>query len=325
MKYFIESIAMLLGREPHRPDKSEYSQEARAIHDANRQDKTRVPRVKAEVMKYKVSPRPKRWRRKRWAVIVAVNLLWVVSYQLDIQLLEGSLTASRFMGFHLADLNSSLQVMLAFKEVLINLLIGTVTVFLFWLLLGGRSFCSWVCPYHLLSEWIEILHLKLRVRGLATNVTFHRGIRSVFFVLFALLALVTGYTVYETISPTGIVSRALVYGPTVALVWVAMLLLFELFVSRRAWCRYVCPIGIVYGVVGAISPVKATYTLKNCLHEGECRKVCLVPHVLDVVKLGRSREAKIDLAADCTHCGMCVDACPTESLKFEVKGLNWLK
>ncbi len=38
-------------------------------------------------------------------------------------------------GFHMADLNSALQVMLAFKHVLINLLIGTTTVFVLW-------FCS---------------------------------------------------------------------------------------------------------------------------------------------------------------------------------------
>ena len=60
----------------------------------------------------------------------------------------------------MADLNSALQVMLAFKRMM-NLLIGTVTVFIAWWLLGGRTFCSWACPYHLLAEWAEILHLKL--------------------------------------------------------------------------------------------------------------------------------------------------------------------
>ena len=87
----------------------------------------------------------------------------------DIQLLEGALTASRFAGFHMADLNSALQVMLAFKHVVINLVIGTVTVLILWWLLGGRTFCSWVCPYHLLAEWAEILHLKLE-QGLGQGI-----------------------------------------------------------------------------------------------------------------------------------------------------------
>ena len=118
-----------------------------------------------------------------------VNLLFVVSFAFDIQILEGSLTASRFVGFHMADLNSALQVMLAYKHIVLNLVIGTVTVFLMWLLLGGRTFCSWVCPYHLLAEWAEYLHLWLVKKKIIKNHTFHRKTRSVFYVVFALLAL----------------------------------------------------------------------------------------------------------------------------------------
>ena len=46
------------------------------------------------------------------------------------------------------------------------------------------------------------------------------------------------------------ISRALIDGPGVALLWVLALLAFEVFFSRRAWCRYACPIGLTYGVVG---------------------------------------------------------------------------
>ena len=44
--------------------------------------------------------------------------------------------------------------------------------------------------------------------------------------LFALLALVTGQTLFLTLNPIGILSRALVYGPSLALGWVLLLLLF---------------------------------------------------------------------------------------------------
>lgn len=37
-----------------------------------------------------------KWRNRRWAVLIAVNLLFVVSFYFDIQVLEGALTASRF-------------------------------------------------------------------------------------------------------------------------------------------------------------------------------------------------------------------------------------
>lgn len=320
MKSFKEKLLVMLGREPQKP--AAYSPEAEQIHKLKRLNKADFEAMKQHTREHQLLQH--KWRNRRWAVLIAVNLLFVVSFWLDIQMLEGALTASRFVGFHLIDLNSALQVMLAHKHIIVNLFIGTFTVFLLWVLLGGRSFCSWVCPYHLLAEWTEKLHLWLVDRKIVSDHEFHRGTRTVFWLLFALLSVVTGYTVFETLSPTGILSRALIYGPGLALGWVFLLLLFEVFWSRRAWCRYVCPIGLTYGAVGALSPLQITYHVEHCFHEGDCRKVCLVPHVLDVTVKGRAAEETLGLGPDCTRCGYCVDICPTGALRYEVKGLSKL-
>ncbi len=322
MSNFIESIRVLLGGAPKRISKKDMPEEVRELHSHKFADKERIEKIHIELAEKHANPPPERLRRRRWAVLIAVNLLFVLSYHLDIQLLEGALTASRFAGFHMADLNSALQVMLAFKHVVINLVIGTTTVFILWWLLGGRTFCSWVCPYHLVAEWAEMLHLKLVDKGWARDIQFDRRSRTWLWLVFVILAVVTGYTVYESISPTGILSRALIYGPGVALIWVALLLLFEIFFSRRAWCRYACPIGLTYGIVGATSPFTVRYQLPNCFHEGECRKVCLVPHVLDTVLKGKAKAMEVDIGADCTRCLRCVDACPTGALTFKYKGLS---
>ncbi|GHT90872.1 hypothetical protein AGMMS49545_05540 [Betaproteobacteria bacterium] len=265
-----------------------------------------------------------KWRNRRWAVLIIINLLFVISFWLDIQMLEGALTGSRFVGFHLIDLNAALQVMLAHKHIIVNLVIGSLTVFVLWVMLGGRSFCSWVCPYHLVSELAEKAHLALVHKKLVSEHEFHRGVRTLCWLLFAALSFLSGYTVFETLSPTGILSRALIYGPGLALAWVVVVVLFEIFYSRRAWCRYVCPIGLTYGVVGALSPTRIVFRVEQCFHEGDCRKVCLVPHVLDITIKGRADAEVMNLGPDCTRCGLCLDACPNGALQFDIKGLSSL-
>ena len=209
---FYDQIAVMFGREAGKPEA--IAPEAQKIHLYKRGNRDLIAE-KLHARAHAVHTH--KWRKRRWAVLILVNLMFTFSFWFDIQILEGALTASRFVGFHLIDLNSALQVMLAHKHIIVNLVIGTATVFVLWLLLGGRTFCSWVCPYHLLAEGAEKIHLHLVKKKLVTDQNIDRRLRTLSWIVFAVLALVTGYTVFEAISPTGILSRALIYGPGLAL------------------------------------------------------------------------------------------------------------
>ncbi len=321
----LAALLVMFGKQPSKPKR--ITEEAKALHLVKKEkikNLTKAERAefRRDLDEIKQGVHSNKWRNRRWLSILTINLLFTLSFWIDIQLFEGSIIASRVLGFHMADVYSALQVILAYKIVFINLIIGTVTVIIIWLLFGGRAFCSWVCPYHLLADFAEIIHLKLVAKKLIKDHPFHRGVRSIFWIVFALLAFILGYALFNSINPVGMISRALIYGPSLALLWVLLLFLFEVFYSRRAWCRYVCPMGLTYGITGALSPLQISYHLSDCHHEAACNAVCEVPHVLDCVKKGRANKVKMDISTDCTLCGACVDVCPTQSLRFDIKGLS---
>ena len=95
MKSFKEKLLVMLGREPQKP--AAYSPEAEQIHKLKRLNKADFEAMKQHTREHQLLQH--KWRNRRWAVLIAVNLLFVVSFWLDIQMLEGALTASRFVGF----------------------------------------------------------------------------------------------------------------------------------------------------------------------------------------------------------------------------------
>lgn len=263
-----------------------------------------------------------KWRNIRWGILLFFNILFFASFFFDIQILEGSLSGSRFFGFHLIDPLAALQVILASRSLLTNVVIGVVTIILIYIMLGGRTFCAWICPYHWLAELGEKIHLILKKKKIIKGHSFDRKIRYYFIVLFVFLALVTGYTIFETVNPVGIISRFIVYGPSLMLLWVLALLLFEIFYSRRAWCRYFCPVGVSYQLIGIVTPLRIKWDPEKCSNCKRCQQVCLVPFVLtDSVNKGKKRY--VDSGA-CTRCGLCIDICDDEALGYGLKYLDQL-
>ena len=293
--------------------------------------KEEMPHVKLG-MDYKTwcdsQPHANKWKTIRWSVLIFMNLLFVLSFTFDLSLLEGSLSGSRLFGFYLMDPFNSLQEILISAKtghivhLTTNFVIGVTTIVLFYFLLGGRTFCSWLCPYHFLAEMTERLHNYLVKKKKIKEHKFNLGLRYVFWIGFLLLAFFTTNLVFEDMNPVGIISRAIIYGPGIILFWVLALLLFEIVYSKRFWCRYVCPIGTTYTMIGRLSPLTIRFELDKCGYCRDCQTVCLVPHELWFVQRGKATQKVHYTGSDCTNCGLCIDTCAGEALKYTIKGFD---
>jgi len=277
------------------------------------------------VMKTKEGKTKLSYRAKRWVLIIAIHLTFFLSFFIDIQILEGTLNGSRFLGFHLIDVFSTMQIYLATYHLHINIIIGTITIIIVYLIIGGRTYCSWVCPYGLISEIGEKLHNILVNKKIIKSRQFDHRVRYIFWAIFLTLSFTSGYMVFETFNVVGILSRFIAYGWSVALAWVLAVFLLEVFFSRRAWCRYLCPIGTTYGMMGPISATRIEWN-DNCDHCMVCHDVCFENQVLDLTKAKYAKENEekgikkaFVTGADCTLCGRCVDVCHEDALNFEFR------
>jgi len=265
-------------------------------------------------------------RAWRWLAVIVINLLFFLSFHIDLQILEGTLNGSRLLGFHLIDPFTALEIFAAEHHFHINVIIGSATLVVFYLLVGGKAYCAWACPYGLLSEIGERIHQILIRKKIIKEHRFNPNVRFIFWAIFLAAAAIDGYLVFEMINPIGYLSRAITYGWSLAFIWVFVVLAIEIFYSRRAWCKYICPVGTTYNMVGWASLTKVQWDMSKCDHCGACLNACFEDHVLEFIKpkydkkrAEKEIEKQVVINGDCTLCGRCFDVCHTDAYNYEFK------
>ncbi|MBI2895084.1 MAG: 4Fe-4S binding protein [Deltaproteobacteria bacterium] len=176
--------------------------------------------------------------------------------------------------------------------------------------LFGRFFCGWLCPY------LPILAASNAMRSLLARLGFRtRDVplpkRSAFAVLGVLLvaSAATGSQILPLVYPPAVIGReafrAVFYGGLGAgAVILGGAFVFDTFVSRAGFCRYLCPGGAMFALFGALSPVVVKRTASACTDCGLCDQVCNM--------LQEPMTDRVD--AGCDRCGKCVASCPTDAL-----------
>lgn len=200
---------------------------------------------------------------------------------------------------------------------------GTVVLFVLTIVIAlifRRSFCGLLCPFGALQELFAMMGRKLFKKNFIIPENIDRPLRYLKYFMLVLTAAMAWYYGSLWMSP---------YDPYAAFAHITtiagsieedplsiigfLLLAVTVFGSMfydRFFCKYMCPMGALYGIVGRFSPTKIKRNDSLCTHCKVCDKACPVN-----IKVEKSDEIT-DM--ECISCNECVVACPKKGA-LEVK------
>ena len=263
----------------------------------------------------------RRWRPWTWAGVgsslVFFGLLWLGTSS-SASPLQGSLAATTLAGvLPLVDPLVALEVSLAGGRAMAQVLVRAA------LLLGaaallGPVFCGWACPLGRSLELVRTLRRAL-LRGRAEP-TLSRHPKYALLAGLLAFALTTGTPLFAAWSPIQGVARGLLFGGGASLSALAVLAAAE---ARwpGLWCRSLCPLGALYGLVSrrALLRVRVDPKTAGQVRCRRCEVACPmgIRVMQDYTLVGRT---SID-HPDCTRCGACTEVCPMRVLRLGLRDL----
>lgn len=201
----------------------------------------------------------------------------------------------------------------------------------------GRFICGWLCPFGLIQDLIYKVPFFKKIK----NLPGHKYLKYIKYVLLVALVIILPLSIVNSsgigkpwfcayICPSGTLLAGIplvLSNPelSAALGW-----LFDLKISillgiivlalfcYRPFCKYLCPLGAIYGFFNPISINKMNVDKNLCTKCGRCQKACLID-----IKVWENPNS-----LECIRCGKCKSSCPNMAItsgidKFK-NGLNSL-
>lgn len=263
-----------------------------------------------------------KWLMLRRTSQLAILVLFLAGPLAGLWIVKGNLAYSLTLNtLPLADPYVLLQSLLAGHIPEKMALIGVAIVLAFYFLVGGRVYCSWVCPVNMVTDAAAWLRSRLGIKGGA-----HISRKLRYWVLGMTLAVaaVTGTIAWELINPVSMLHRGLIFG--IGMTWTIVLAVFllDLFVSANAWCGHACPVGAFYSLLGKWSPLRVSATKREACNDCmDCFAVCPEPQVIrPALKGAKQNLGPAILSPNCTNCGRCIDVCSKDVFRFGLRKLG---
>ena len=251
--------------------------------------------------------------RNLYDVMEVLTTPFVDDPEHDLDAIKGTTWSASIFGLKLSDplsvvgqISAGLDI---YSPFLITALIPIIITLIF-----GRIFCGWICPATLLYELNTNMAAWLHRAGLPTgNRHFDRRLKYLVLVIGGILSMVTGSVLFAAIYPPAIIGREIYYaialgGFGAGAVFFVLTLLFDLMVARRGFCRYVCPGGALYSLLGRYRLFRIQRKADSCNDCAKCTAMC--EFELDPMRDGFGQE--------CNNCTACIAVCPTDALVFKI-------
>ena len=183
----------------------------------------------------------------------------------------------------------------------------------------ARFVCGWLCPFGLVQDLLYKIPFVKKLRKLPGDrwLKWLKYVLLVGFViilpLFAVDIIGQGQPWFcEYICPSGTLLAGiplLAANPALRAAagwlfsWKLLILVVLVFLSilvYRPFCRYLCPLGAIYGLFNPIAFYRLKVDEHKCTHCGACRRACKLDIPVD----------KTPNSPECIRCGDCKRACP---------------
>lgn len=179
----------------------------------------------------------------------------------------------------------------------------------------GRFYCGWICPATFLYELNTNLAMILKRAGLPIGAKrFDRRLKYLVLALGVLISAISGSVIFAAFYPPVLIGREIYYaialsGFGAGAVFFLVTLLFDLLVARRGFCRYLCPGGALYSLIGRFRLLRIKRVVERCNDCAKCTAEC--EFGLDPLR--------DDFGQECNNCAACISVCPTDAMTFYIR------
>ena len=244
-------------------------------------------------------------------LLIVINPILIHKY--GITFIQGWYQSFAFGNLFIVSPLEGLESILTSRSIYLTTIIGMLLPIIIALLLG-RVFCSWACPINFLSmltdKILGIFSQKLKYNR--NLITLPKYILWFALITELILTLIIGYPLYVWWSPQALVGREImlyVFYKTLTIeLIIVFVVLFMNLLTRRFFCRYLCPLGALLALLGKDRKLVIKYNPNLCVNCKLCDSRCPMN-----IKPSQGESMSIY----CWNCFECKDVCPKGALEIK--------